>query len=485
MAKFILLVMCYASLFRPGWNLRPDLGFLFPIGKAQLPQTADLTTYSFRYIFEDNKFSLQNDSLTILRNTLNTGKAFTEHPLLDDSISTLAKNTALLINQTLDTVHDIKHITDRSYVHGEEAAVNETVVIDTDKWYPETSLYEVSRLAIMVAEAKNFSYPKDYKNSDDYRRLITNLINLNNELTKYHHQLLQFFRLIHGAQQDCISTISTQILAEHVFEIPEDSFIEQMTITYYSSGYGSLDFEVKVLVYGEMQLFESYKSVPYMKYKINHTYYSDLAHTRLFTIQCKNDLCFEVENDTCASALYLKDLTKILDSCEFEYEDIRYEITDQGIFIYSTPSDDLKALLEKHGLTTDKFPTLVQFSDCFSLKQNNLIVSGCMDLETKQFVTRYDQGPIEARLSPHLGYQVYQLMQEEPWVITMIGLPVSVIFLLCILYKCCSCMFCPKNKYKPVIDSEAHVNYNRKRRSNRSGRSTRSSRSNRSRHNID
>ena len=135
MAKLLILVMCWMSLVCPSHQVQPDLGFLYPIGLTQLPQTADVTTYAFQYVYERSKFYFHNDTLYNLRSVLTNGSAFTTYPKYDDSISTLANNTILLINQTLETLHDIKYTTDRDLVHGQTAAVNQTIEIKSDFWF--------------------------------------------------------------------------------------------------------------------------------------------------------------------------------------------------------------------------------------------------------------------------------------------------------------------------------------------------------------
>lgn len=478
MTKLLILVMCWMSLVCPSHQVQPDLGFLYPIGLTQLPQTADVTTYAFQYVYERTKFYFHNDTLYNLRSILTNGSAFTTYPKYDDSLSTLANNTILLINQTLETLHDIKYITDRDLVHGQAAAVNQTIEINSDFWFIETKFSEISQLMALVKNSKDYTYEEGYEKSSTFREFLVDMINLNGEIAKYHNQLLQLLRIIRGAQQQHITDATVQILAKYICEIPEDSYIHSTKVTYFSSGLGTLEFEVKVIVYGQMETFKEYKSVPYMNFKLNKTYYSDQPLTRLFTIHCDNDLCYEIENDTCAKDLYSKELASILQHCDFEYENVSYEITDQGIFIYSTPPEDLQALIKKHGFTVDRYPTLIQFKDCYKLKQGNLLVSGCMDLGPRQFVSRYNQDSLKSYIDPNFGYMVYKVLKNEPWSVAMWSLPVLSLLAIFATYKCLTCMCCSKPKYKKVVDQEAHINYtSKKRRHNRSSRSSRSNRS--------
>ena len=460
-------------------SFKPDLGFLFQVGSKMIPQKAELTVYSFSYEFEAKKFQIQSGQLKEIKEVLKTGSAFNPLAVRALPIPQLAKSITNIVTSCEDLISDLEELTEQKYTYGRPSAVNDTINVVTDIWYVETVFSDIFKLSKSIQNNQNHNFSKEFSTDDKAKEMLNNMVLLHNEIFKYYTQMMEIIKLLTGAQQGKLSEKSKMTLDQHIFETPEDSVVDSMEITYYNSGDQTIEFEIKVIVLGELEEFLMYKSVPYMHFKVNRTYYSDTAHTRLFSLECINGICSELQEDDCGKSLFEKDLDDILINCPFSYENAQYEITTSGIFIYSTPPEDLQALLEKHDLTPENFPALVQFSDCYNLKQGNVLVSGCIDLPAKQLTSRYDQTTVEAYFNPFFLMMIWNYLKNGPFIATILILPASLFLCLCGVSTCCKRMFRSKPKYKRVHNPQHSGRTNRigrtSRRSNRSNRSTRSS----------
>ena len=475
----LLLIMSAAQGFRN------DLGFLYPVAKEMLPQEAELTIYSFNYKYENSKFNLQNNTLNKIDEHLAKGKAFDSLKVKARPIPYLAKSVRGMIDSIQLLFEDLEDLTNQEYTYGEIAAVNETKDVNTDIWFLETTFNDITRIAKNIEADKDHGFPGEFSTDATAKELLNNMILLQNEIFKHYQQLKGVLRLLTDIKTRRLSSNSKMILEQHYEKRPNNSILDSMEVTYYNSEEGSIDFEIKVIVTGDLELFTKYKSVPYLNFRINRTYYSDSANTRLFALECLNEICSEIDPDECGEALYDKELSLILMNCPFEYESARYEITTSGIFIYSTPPEDLQALMDKHKLTAEEYPALIQFSDCYKLKQGNVLVSGCLDLETKQYSSRYDQQSIDAYFNPYFIVLVWNYIKNGP-LATVLILPVSLLLCLCGFSSCCKRLGREKPKYRRIEHQTemGRINkigrYNNTHSSRRSNRSNKSDRSNRS-----
>ena len=474
--SFLLLACLFFLDNTTSSTSRPDLGFLYPIKHTQLPQTSNLTTYSFQYIYEKTKFDLHNRSWNLLKTTL-ASSAFNISNYNSLPLPQLASSILALIQSNQDTYKDLEHMAQIEIEHGTKAAVNETVNITSEDWYSDITYGEITKFALLVQNDGDHS-PGRFEEDGTYQNLFKNMVLLHSEVFSYHQQLQQLYKLLTGVQQKRLSETTYDTFTEHIGPVKPDSYINSIESTYYRSGQGIIDFEIKVIVNGELKTFLEYKAIPYLNFKINRTYYSEPINNRLFSIECINNVCSEVEDDICGEALYQKDLTDILITCPFEYESAKYEITDHGIFIYTTPSTDLQALLDKYHLKVDRYPTLVQFQGCYNLKQGNVAISGCLDLENTQYTSRYDTSSLQVYLNPSFYAMVWKFISNGPWILTVLLLPTTLILMMCGCTMICKKICSPKPKYRPIVDHEmAHVNRIHRNRRHKSGRSSRSNKS--------
>ena len=163
-------------------------------------------------------------------------------------------------------------------------------------------------------------------------------------------------------------------------------------------------------------------------------------------MDCTQEVCFELTPDPCGEALFEGQLDDILLNCPFTREGAEFEITDVGIFIYSEPGKELKALIKEHELEVKTYPTLIQFTGCYSLPRGNVLITGCLNLPTLQYESKYDSTVIEQYFNPFFALMILKNLQNGPLVATILLLPLSAFFCVCGLRSCIKRMCCKTQK---------------------------------------
>ena len=451
------------------YTFNTQLGFIFPTGQAKLPQKVDITYFMSGYWYETATFHNHLTAFDLYTDMIRNGSIFKINNTNAVPIPQLGQSASSLMQQIRGAISKINQITGDNFTYGQQPTGRMDVFSITRKfWFPNTVLDDIKALAAQVDKDKNYALEGPLI-SDQKAIIISNhVIMFVTEITKYHKQIHQLAELLTNLRNRQLSEESTRILKSNMHGVTED-YETKLRPTYYLSQNNSIIFQIQSRAYKDLQSVVAYKSIPYLGHKLEGDFYSDTSGNKVFRVDCRDDLCFQKDPDSCGEAIYENDLMSILVNCTFVPDDSEFDVTPIGIFIYKSPSEELQAVLANHSLQASKVPMLAQFSGCFNLTQEHLVIESCLNLTSSQIKPKYDTDKVDKFFNPFFLVRIFKYIQNGPILTTLLVLPTALILVLCLFKAACNKMCCSKPKYERVPNYETPSRRNRRRSSKQRG----------------
>ena len=441
-----------------------QLEFIYPMGDAQIPKTSNITTKLITYTFEEAKFDQHKLAFKKIKKMLTEGPVFSNQ--LAIPVYQLTKTSLQLLDESALILDELTQLAAEDYSYGVEPPLTtNSVELIRTSWFHDTDFNDLRILAGHLEADKDYDFTGASDSSPQEQKIVNNMVLFHGELTKYNNDLAMLLQLFSSLRNQKITEDVEQILRDQIFQ---GLYLEnKISSNYFRVKEKKISFQIQATVYSEIELATRHKSIPYFGQKIAGQYYSDPAGTRVYAIECKNDICAEKHPDPCGESIFHHDLSGILFNCTFVEDDTEFEITPKGIFIYKKPSAELQELLDSKDISADKRPTLVQFTGCYHLPKGNTTIHGCLNLATKQITPRFDIGLIENYFDPYFLIKIFKYLKDLPFLSLLLILPTSVILVLWSFKALCGKICCSKPTYQktPIYDrTSRRSSITRKRR---------------------
>ncbi len=426
---------------------KEQLDVIYPEKYVTFPKHTKYTTYNYKIEHEPTITNIEDKLWNNIQTMVETTNLFKEniHSKPLHILGTVINNHVNQIKKYRTKINEFFKPRKFGMPNNNNTLIKSTTLL------PDLSTKEIIELSAVIEPALNISIDKTASESELYLELFNKIYLLELTISQYTEDLIKFYTLI-----NCIISgkcyQNMPIVFESILSHTPDYQLQSIRTSYYAATKTSLSFDLTVVETTDALQFIQYKSIPMENYIMDAKLYSNEMHENFFQLECNNDICIKQAPGLCESSIHNGTLDMIIDNCEFKPNNMDFEITDIGIFIYSTPNAELIKILKTFDIKLTSFPSLVQFTGCFNLTDQDLTTETCYKFEKAVIISKYQNTNITELLEPRLIQRTIENLTDLDLILAInvmiVGSMIIILICKCVLKMC---------KYKNKINVHAQT----------------------------
>ncbi len=414
---------------------KETLDVIYPEKYVTFPKHTRYSTYNYKIEHEPTITEIEDKLWNSIQTVVTTKNLFKENihskPLY--ILGTVINNHVNQIKKYRTKLNQFLKPQKFGLPNDNNTLINSTTLL------PDLSTQEILELSAVIEPMFDTTIDKASSESELYLELFNKVYLLELTISQYTEDLIKFYTLI-----NCIISgkcyQNMPIVFESILSLTPNYQLQSIHTSYYAATDTSLSFDLTVVETTDALQVIQYKSIPMENYILDAKLYSNEMHENFFQLECNNEKCIKQAPGLCESSIHNGTLDMIIANCEFKPNNMDFEITDIGIFIYSTPNAELTELLETFDIELTSFPSLVQFTGCFNLTDQDLITEKCFEFKRSVISSKYQNINFTELLEPRLIHRTIENLTDLDLIlainIMIVGSMFMILICKCVLKTC-------------------------------------------------
>lgn len=442
--KILLLLLMIADI------QATRLTLLLQSNEIELISSTHLWTKSYRLNLERAFLTDSTASIQTIKDIIGGLSITNVDPSADLKLKDLVSRSDFLLNDSLDLLRNYTAVFYKQQIS--DTASLSFDVLKIEDLVPGINTVAISQIAAKLVEVKI--------KGDSIIKLDEMLDLLNSCVIaseSFNEKMAKLIDLIHGIFHNRFSAQNMKQL-ENLDRKHRLFAVETLGLVGTST---DLSFELSLEKVVESKLYPRYLPVQLFNYILGQDFFGTNENSLAFPYRCNFVGCFRDLNSRCVIDLNSNNLTHIINTCVLQKSYLDFEVTSQGILVYSNENEDLKKLIKAHSLEITIFPSLLKFSGNFSLTSYGKIFKGGFDMKTELIPSAYSNSAMPLIFNRNFIELVLSQISDASFLFT-----VSLIIILnivggiiCIksckvLLKLCKKVCCCDFKYSPLAANQ-------------------------------